>query len=555
MYHSYFGLKEQVFSIAVDPHYLYMSSQHREALAHLLYGVSSGGFVLLTGEVGTGKTTIVRCLLEQLPEGTDLAIVLNPVASAPELLAGICDELGISCEPGETSIKVLTDKLYAYLLARHTQGRNTVLLIDEAQLLRVSTLEQIRLLTNLETNTRKLLQIILVGQPELSQLLGKPSLRQLSQRITARYHLRALTLEETHAYISHRLHVAGMKPSEQPFPAEIISRIHGVSRGIPRLINILCDRMLLGAYSQDKTQIDLSICRQARLEVLGEEASSNAARQAPMVTRPWLQVSGWGLVVILAVALVWQLVSVPAMSPATAEMTITKTPVVLPSAATPKNPLMPEKSVSQDGNVYPAYAHAREAGALLELFSVLDISSMTGMNPCDKSTNAGYQCETVQLVSWNQLRELDRPAVLQLITPAKREVFATLIGLDDDTATLSVAGVLYDQPIDRLGLRWTGNITYIWHKPEAFIDMVAFGAEGPMVDWIAAQFALLDNQPEPLTKNRFNQALAERIKIFQRNHDLRDDGVFGVRTLMALNEQRGIDKTLQDLNPLLSAER
>ena len=218
MYHSYFGLDEQAFSIAVNPRYLYMSTQHREALAHLLYGVSSGGFVMLTGEVGTGKTTIIRCLLEQLPDHADLAIVMNPSASARDLLCSICDEFGVSYTAEETSIKVLTDKLSEFLVDNHRQGRKTIVLIDEAQLLRISTLEQVRLLTNLETNTQKLLQIILVGQPELNELLAKPALRQLSQRITARYHLRPLSVDETEAYIKHRLAVADMPPGRQPFP-------------------------------------------------------------------------------------------------------------------------------------------------------------------------------------------------------------------------------------------------------------------------------------------------------------------------------------------------
>jgi general secretion pathway protein A len=543
MYHSYFGLKEQVFSIAVDPHYLYMSSQHREALAHLLYGVSSGGFVLLTGEVGTGKTTIVRCLLEQLPEGTDLAIVLNPVASAPELLADICDELGIARDPNESSIKALTDKLYVYLLANHTKGRNTVLLIDEAQLLRVSTLEQIRLLTNLETSTRKLLQIILVGQPELNRLLAKPGLRQLSQRITARYHLRALTLDETSAYIAHRLHVAGMKQSDQPFPAAVIARIHGTSRGIPRLINILCDRMLLGAYSQDKTRIDDSICRQARREVLGEEVPAAPARRSIASA---LQLSGLAVTLVVVALTAWQFLPflmAPESTPAAAE----------PAEALSTSPVPATIAPVRVTNSFSSYAHPAEDGALRELFAALDIAA--DQSSCDAIAAIGYQCQRSRLDTWNQLRDLNRPAVLRLITPAKIETFAALVGLDDAMASLSVAGNLHRMALSELGPLWTGEVIYVWHKPEAFTDVVAYGAEGPMVDWIAAQFAQLDEQSKPLATTHFNKALAERVKIFQRNHQLRDDGVFGLRTLMALNEQLGLDKTLQDLNPLLSAER
>ena len=227
-YHEYFGLDDQAFSIAVNPRYLYMSDQHREALAHLLFGVKSGGFVMLSGEVGTGKTTIIRCLLEQLPDNADLAIVMNPSASARDLLCSICDEFRLTYAPNETSLKNLTDTLTEFLVKNHMRGRKSIVLIDEAQLLRISTLEQVRLLTNLETNTQKLLQIILVGQPELNELLAKPALRQLSQRITARYHLRPLTEQNTEAYIKHRLKVAGMPPGRIPFGPKVIARIHHV---------------------------------------------------------------------------------------------------------------------------------------------------------------------------------------------------------------------------------------------------------------------------------------------------------------------------------------
>ena len=256
MYYRYFGLQEAPFSIAPNPQYLFMSAQHRDALAHLLYGVGAGGgFILLTGEVGTGKTTVTRCLLEQVPDNTDIAIILNPALDAIELLASVCDELGI--EQGDAqhppSLKTLTDKLHHYLLESHARGRNTVLLIDEAQQLKTDVLEQIRLLTNLETNTKKLLQIILVGQPELTALLARNELRQLNQRITARYQIKPLSLEETQAYIQHRLQVAGLPANQNLFTNKIIKGIHQKTDGLPRLINVLCDRILLGTYGQNKS--------------------------------------------------------------------------------------------------------------------------------------------------------------------------------------------------------------------------------------------------------------------------------------------------------------
>src|SRR5919201_4070009 len=236
MYLGHFGLKEPPFSITPDPRYLYMTERHREALAHLLYGIGQGGgFVQLTGEVGTGKTTLCRCLLEQVPPEVDVALLFNPKLTSFELLAAVCDELRIPYPEGTTSLKVLVDALYRHLLDAHARGRRTVLIVDEAQDLSAEVLEQIRLLTNLETTREKLLQIILIGQPELITLLEREDLRQLAQRITARYHLEPFAADETRAYIRHRLQIAGR--TRGLFTEAAMRTVHAASRGIPRLIN------------------------------------------------------------------------------------------------------------------------------------------------------------------------------------------------------------------------------------------------------------------------------------------------------------------------------
>jgi type II secretory pathway predicted ATPase ExeA len=269
MYKKHFGLTDLPFSIAPDPRFLYMSGQHREALAHLIYGVTTeGGFVLLTGEVGTGKTTICRCLLEQVPEATDIAFILNPKVTVEELLASICDEIGVRYPEGTKSNKVFIDLINDYLLDAHARGRKTVLVIEEAQNLSPDVLEQVRLLTNLETADRKLLQIIMLGQPELKDILARPELRQLSQRITARYHLGPLSRQDISAYVSHRLTVAGGK--KRLFSPSSIRLLYRLSGGVPRLINLLCDRALLGAYVQEKSRVDRSTLRKAAGEVLGK---------------------------------------------------------------------------------------------------------------------------------------------------------------------------------------------------------------------------------------------------------------------------------------------
>ena len=278
MYQNFFGLHEKPFSIAPDPRYLYMTDQHREALAHLLFGIGDeGGFILLTGDIGTGKTTICRSLLNQLPDNADIAFIVNPRLSVNELLQSICDELGIDYTDS-SSIKVLVDKLNQFLLEGYASGRNTILIIDEAQNLADEVLEQLRLLTNLETSEKKLLQLILLGQPELNDKLAQDNLRQLAQRVTARFHLQPLSAEETTAYIKHRLHIAGFRG--ELFSRAALKHIHSESRGVPRLVNVICDRSMLGAYTKDSIEVEYPIVLEACKEVLGREGRRAAAQRS-----------------------------------------------------------------------------------------------------------------------------------------------------------------------------------------------------------------------------------------------------------------------------------
>ena len=278
LYKEYFGLKEPPFSIAPDPRYLFMSEQHREALAHLTYGIESdSGFILLTGDVGTGKTTVSRCLLDQISSDTHVAFVLNPRLSVEELLAVVCDELGIAYPEGTTSNKIFIDRINNFLLATSAKGHKTVLIIEEAQNLSPDVLEQVRLLTNLETNQCKLLQIILLGQPELREMLSQPGMSQLEQRITARYHLGPLSINDVQAYVSHRLAKAGV--DRQLFPFSLTRTIYQLSSGVPRLINLICDRSLLGAYVQGKDKVDKATLKRAAQEVFGKDKAGGRRRK------------------------------------------------------------------------------------------------------------------------------------------------------------------------------------------------------------------------------------------------------------------------------------
>jgi general secretion pathway protein A len=289
MYTSFFGLQEKPFAITPDPRYLYLSERHAEALAHLLYGINeAGGFIQLTGEVGTGKTTVIRSLLEQLPGHADVALILNPRVTPAEFLLTICEELHVAVpESGQGSTKTLMDLLGRHLLDTHARGRRVVLIVDEAQNLSTQTLEQVRLLTNLETATTKLLQIILIGQPELRELLDQPDLRQLAQRITGRYHLNPLSEDESAGYVKHRMRVAGA--TAEVFTPSALREIHRLSGGIPRVINVICDRALLGAFTQEDHRAGAKLVRQAASEVYGRP-----------VPAPWLK---WTTAAAVAAAL------------------------------------------------------------------------------------------------------------------------------------------------------------------------------------------------------------------------------------------------------------
>lgn len=531
MYAKYFGLKDAPFSIAPNPRFLYMSPKHREALGHLLYGVGiNGGFVLLTGEVGTGKTTICRCLLEQLPDNTDIAFVLNPLQEAREMLENVCDELGVALRADEKNLRGLSKALYKFLLTNHAKGRNTVLLIDEAQNLDVKVLELIRLLTNLETNTKKLLQIIFIGQPELNELLAKPELRQLAQRITARFHIDPLSLEETGAYISHRLQVAGLPANQQLFSPALIKSIHQKAGGIPRLINVLCDRMLLGAYTENKTQVDANTLSRASREIMG---ATPTRRANPLY---WQVATGLLSLTLLASGLAWLW---PEPDTA-AEPVVTVLPVEAAPAATAAEP--PPAAQSEPAALL---GFASEAQALSALFDALSLPQLMGPAPCEDTAGTGISCTRATVKNWKGFLTYNRPAVLALSADPGPH-FVAVLAVDGSQALVLMPDGRRWLSLMELGNQWTGELVFTWAGPAPFEKAIGQGDRGPMVRWLAQQFANLDQQQAPLADEQFTAALAERVKIFQRDQGLEADGLVGLQTLLKLNEALGLDRTLSD---------
>jgi general secretion pathway protein A len=583
MYNQYFGLTETPFSIAPDPRYLYMSDQHREAFAHLLYGVNSeGGFVLLTGEVGTGKTTVCRCLLEQLPDNCDVAIILNPLLTVEELLSTICDEFGVSYPEGTSSIKVFVDLINEYLLKAHASGRKAVLIIDEAQNLSPRVLEQMRLLTNLETHQRKLLQIIMIGQPELRELLAKPELRQLAQRIVARFHLGPLTKPEVNAYVKHRLSVAGLRG--QLFPSGTLTRLYQLSGGIPRLINILCDRALLGTYVSGKDFVDKKTLDKAAGEVFGKDGVPQQKRANGALVASLVLVCS----VILVVALYYnRYIPRPVLTGGPAavqeENTLSalyKKPVPVldsldkvqekPEAANPEeNPPQPETIAAvsnKDSQVArveekppqdpapPENAQQVTPGSMQwvweqpsarsdeSAFEVLLVQwgatyQQGTAKACQQAETQGLRCLSGQ-GGLDELRKLNRPAVLKLFNEQGRDFYVTLLSLHDQTAIFAIGTESRSISLGEMAPWWQGDYTLMWRTPPSYQRYLQVGDRGPAVDWLRSQLARLNGKENELQENvAFDNSLLEEVKRFQVANGLRPDGMAGPHTLIRLDTQ------------------
>jgi general secretion pathway protein A len=603
MYMRFFGLNQEPFSLAPDPRYLYMSKRHREALAHLLYGVGGGGgFVLLSGEIGAGKTTVCRCFLEQIPKRCNVAYIFNPKLTAIELVKSICDEFRIPyrVDPGTPpTVKTYVDALNEFLLRTHAVGQNNVLIIDEAQLLAIEVLEQLRLLTNLETNEKKLLQIVLIGQPELRTMLEKPELEQLAQRVVARFHLRALSETETEHYIRHRLSVAGMTRAI-PFDRKALRRVFEITRGVPRRINLLCDRAMLGSYAHGRHLIDLEVVEKSAREVFGSSESSapdrsflgtaaglglvaaaglallalfgfalyggyrlfvapEFAASAPAPGKPLVASAGAaasssrGASAAAAATIGGSLASASASALAAAAssaLVATAAPAAASAAAKTAATVPPGAAAPSIDTVAELKTQMKTLGrdektAWSELAPLWKLSA-DGEDACIAAARQQVRCfkftSTPAL-----LRSLDRPGFMTLREDGGKTVEVVLVGLDGDKATVLGEGQTREVSMSVLEKLWQGEFGTLWRLPPGYTTALAEGDSGPLVDRLAAQLATLAGEVPPEGKQTMDAALRAKVVRFQTSHGLSGVGKAGPTTFMQLNRATHVDE------PTLSA--
>lgn len=532
---------------------MYMSPRHKEGLAHLLYGIRAGaGFAALTGEVGTGKTTLCHCLLQQLPENIDIALILNPKLNALELLENICDELGIDYIQERPTLKTFVDALNAHLLAAHAKNRRTVLMIDEAQNLSYEVLEQIRLLTNLETYKNKLLQIILIGQPELKDLLNRQDLRQLNQRITARYHLQPLSLQETKAYIGHRLTVCGGDP--KLFTNFAVRRIYKLTGGIPRLINILCDRALLGAYAHGEKIIKKSIVNQAANEVLPPDTGRhNPARLTFILTLLICAIAGSGFYLYGNYWLTYMKQFKPSAPDSRRHQnrTAQQWALVQPphTASSPLGTVSAAIEAGTDMNQPKADA-AGFAHYISNPAYTLDAALLRALDTWGYKFPAHdhIDCQFTQKINlycfydrglWKNIIALNRPTVLEFELPENEIRYGLLTGIRQGKAIFHFDSDI-NFPLDEVLSHWNGYFLTLWSPPISGMLKILPKQQSENVLWLRQQFEKLDKKPRQTKRPKyFDAQLKDRVIAFQKQHWLIEDGIVGPRTLIHLQNSSG----------------
>jgi general secretion pathway protein A len=535
MYTSFFGLNEEPFSITPNPRYLYMSERHTEALAHLIYGIKdSGGFVQLTGEVGTGKTTLLRSLLLRLPENADVALILNPQLSATEFLAAILSELGIPQPDNPDSLKALTDALNRFLLENHSNGRRTILIVDEAQNFAIDVLEQIRLLTNLETARQKLLQITLIGQPELRAMLARTDLRQLAQRITGRYHLEPLSQADTEEYVRHRLRVAGS--TNGIFPVNSCRELYRLSGGVPRIINVIADRAMLGAYTQDEHEIDARLVRRAAGEVYGENPDLRRNK------RTWLYVAGFAALAALLIGTA----SFTAMRFISSNADEPKIAALIPAEGLPTIPVINSNAdqaelTNLEELLQENIGSTDTRNAFASLFELWGVSfDMESSRACEQAQQHELFC-LFQRGSLAQIQQMNRPVILTLQdnTGATHEV--VLATLTDTSAGIRLAGTTYEVPLSDINALWYGEYLLLWKPQIGVIKSFLPGMRDPDVIWLRESLAQIQGETiDPMDSDLFDENLEAHVREYQVTRRLNVDGLVGQQTQIVINSDLGV---------------
>lgn len=549
MYGEFFNIDESAFSIAPNPKYLFLSPQHQEALAHLLYGITRpGGFVLLTGDIGTGKTTVCRSLFSEIPDNTDIALIVNPKLNSDDLLASICDEFDITYPEYQLSSKTYLNKLNERLIQSHADGRNTILIVDEAQNLSIDALETIRVLTNLETDEQKLLQIILIGQPELRNRLAAPEMEQLNQRITARFHLQAFTKQEVSDYIGHRLNVAGSNP--ELFSPSNINYIYRKTKGIPRLINVLCDRSLLGAFVLKKKVISNEIIDKAAEESLGIDNNYVGFTNIKSVAK-------WVALLLLVAATFWVIfhdnqhahevvddTNLSMKPPKEEEVPIKKITtkkdehLIKPPQQISKAPTAAKVEpliIKDEVKLEPTVKLSMQEWAYHQLLTSwgVDYSKPQG-SACDVVERNGLQCFS-GVGDIDLLQRLNRPVILKNKISENETSYLFVKKMDkNDVIVLNQSGEYRISWLE-LADSWQGEFELIW-KPLAKIKYIRPGAKGDFVNDIDRTLSILMNRsPSWENINHYNLSLVEEVRAFQRAQKIAADGVIGPLTQIYMN--------------------